>query len=104
MVCARSDSHHVVLWTTGLAGSHLDTIITDMTHFFGVRLRIDWFIKVVIERHEVVAGAGVEMNVLVLLTLDQLAGGDQPLLVRGLHQAAEGPVVIDLGRPLLVFE
>ena len=79
-------------------------IIRSHGHFFTVRLRIDWFIKVVIERLEVVVSGGIERNLLVVLTLHQeVGGGWRP--VRG-HQRTEGPVIIHLGSPrsLLVFE
>ena len=69
------------------------------SHFFTVRLGIDWFIKVVIERLEVVVRVvWVEIDLRFLLA--QLAGGGrhqpQLLRLRGVEEAVEGSVVIDL--------
>ena len=69
------------------------------SHFFTVRLGIDWFIKVVIERLEVVVCVvWVEIDLRLLLT--QLAGGcrhqPQLLRLRGVEEAVEGSVVIHL--------
>ena len=66
------------------------------SHFFTVRLGIDWFIKVVIERLEVVVSVvWVEIDLRLLLT--QLAGHQPQLLrLRGVEEAVEGSVVIHL--------
>ena len=73
------------------------------SHFFTVRLGIDWLVKVVIERLEVIVSVGVEVNLRLLLLLTQLArgGGHQPQLLRlrGVEETVEGPVVVHL-RPL----
>ena len=66
------------------------------SHFFTVRLGIDWFIKVVIERLEVVVSVvWVEIDLRPLLT--ELAGHQPQLLrLRGVEEAVEGSVVIHL--------
>ena len=97
LISASCDAEHVVQGA-GLARLAWLNDIMISSHFFTVRLRIDWFIKVVIERLEVVVGVRVETNLGLLLTKLAGAGRHQPQLLRlrGAEEAVEGPVVVHL--------
>ena len=94
MILPCSHPQAVVLQgAAGTAGTSLDTmnnIVFIHCQFFTIRLRVYRFIKVVIEGPEVILGGGIEMDLLLLVTLLQEVGGGGPL------QAAEGTVVIHL--------
>ena len=95
LISASRDAEQVI------QGAGFDKINNIMipSHFFTVRLGIDWFIKVVIERLEVKVGVvWVEVDLRFLLTQMAGAGRHQPQFLRlgGVEEGVEGSVVIDL--------